>query len=216
MATKNFTDFLPDVHPEVLGCPESMMINAIRNATDELCMKTDYWQSTLDAMNAVANMAVYSIDVPSNANLARVLSVMHNDIVLQPAPEDWLDKYKADWADSYGAQASYYHVTYADTELKLIPYPDVAGTGNIEIRVSLRPSPTSTNTDSLLFNEWHEGIAHGALARLLALPGKPWSHPETAMYHRRLFQEAIADASTNIRRGRTRHSLKVTHQFFGA
>lgn len=50
-----------------------------------------------------------------------------------------------------------------------------------------------------VMDEWTDTIRSGALSRLFAMPGQPWSNPQAAAYYRALFEEGITQAKREAR-----------------
>ncbi len=64
-----------------------------------------------------------------------------------------------------------------------------------------------------MYQQYREGIAHGAKARLMEQPGKPWSS-EAFPYHAEQFKRAIYDATQKANRGHAR-AARRTRAVFG-
>jgi hypothetical protein len=54
--------------------------------------------------------------------------------------------------------------------------------------LALKPSSFDAEFDSLLYQNWFETILDGCLYRLYAQPAKPYSNPQLAQYHARMFR----------------------------
>lgn len=61
------------------------------------------------------------------------------------------------------------------------------------------------------FIYWNYGqaVVSGAVARALVVPGKDWSNPQLATYHRSLFEEAVIKAKSAAEAGFTNHVDRV-------
>lgn len=212
--TVSFETFLPEVMPEVIGCPEQIVINAVRNATDEFCKATNIWKYTHDPMASIAGVAEYELDVPSHAQVASVLSVKQGDWMVEGKSEDWLNSAIHDWQDQESTSSAYYTFETPPV-IRLVPYPSATVANDIRVRVSLRPTPNASKTDSALYNEWHEVIAHGALSRLKAMTDKPWTDLNGVAYHKSLFLDQVGKATIQSQRNSARTGMRAQPQFFG-
>ena len=76
--------------------------------------------------------------------------------------------------------------------------------------VALKPSASAAGIDERLFNEYREAIIHGALARLMLSPRKPYTHTQLAQYHQQQFLIETAIAGTRAARSFTRAPLRTT------
>ena len=91
--------------------------------------------------------------------------------------------------------------------LMLMPTP--ATSGMLTMTVALKPSPDADGIDDSIFDEYREAIVHGALARLMLSPKKPYTNMQLAQYHYQLFAIRVADAGMRAARGHTRAPLQT-------
>lgn len=110
-----------------------------------------------------------------------------------------------DWRNQTGTPQ---YVLGGSTGITLVPTPNVPGT--LVLTVILKPSPASSSIDDSMFNEYREAIVHGALARLMYSPKKPYTDFNLAAFHERLFQMSAASASIRAARNYTREPLETT------
>lgn len=202
---KLWSDFFDYVVPEISGCPQLLTVPYIRAAAIDFFGDTGVYTLTLDADNVVAGVASYDITLPANWDVAWVRSVRHNGTLLAPVSENALDQEGANWITATGTPLRYLQEDTAS--VRLVPIPTTAVSGGLVLRAVLRPSLASTGfSTDWVFDGWGEAIASGAKARLLALPGKPWSNPELALYHDSLYRKAVGRAIRDSNRSYTRSS----------
>ncbi|MDQ3185983.1 MAG: hypothetical protein M3Q16_05880, partial [Pseudomonadota bacterium] len=79
----------------------------------------------------------------------------------------------------------------------------------LTMTVALKPSPASNGIDDTQFNEFDEAIVHGALARLMLSPKKPYTSVQLAAYHQQQFAIKTAAAGMRVARSYTRASLRT-------
>jgi len=68
----------------------------------------------------------------------------------------------------------------------------------IETSLVFRPNHNSDTLPDWLFDRWAYGIAAGALASMMNMPGKPWSSPQLAGYWQRQYIGALSEAKGEI------------------
>ncbi len=218
---------LEDFYPEVLSCASGLgdpVADAnIRLALEEFCRKTLFWQYTPAAINVVATTHTYALAPPANTLVANVVYAAVNGIVLDPASADQMDlewpkrrtKYpqmtssaSTPWREETNDQAYLYHLP-DPKNIRIIPIPTVAITGGLTMILALRPTRTATTVDDLLFEEAYEAIAHGAKARILAIPNRIWTDYPAAAYFREMFEQDISDYTGRRVRDHTRQNKTV-------
>jgi hypothetical protein len=99
-----------------------------------------------------------------------------------------------------------------DSTLNLLMPPDLEG--NLRLLCALKPTRASTSFPTLLYERYVETIAHGAKARVMLIPKKPYSDPAMGAYHQQMFNGLVAEARIRVARGNTRGPLR-THTVYG-
>ena len=109
-----------------------------------------------------------------------------------------------DWRNATGTPE---YILGGTTSLQLVPAPDAGGT--LTLKVALKPSPSATGIDDDIFNEYREAIVHGALARMMLSPKKPYSSPQLAPYHAQQFEIKAGQAGVRQARNYSRAPLQT-------
>lgn len=203
MATA-WDSYLPDVLLEAPGCPTTIAVNAIRSAAISLCQERNVWQEELARISLVADNANAVIAVPVDSEIATILDVQFYPVgttsgvtVAGPADEKTLNALRPGWKDEAdtgtinSAQACAYVTPLV---LRIIPKPVANQANAIAITAALRPTRASTSGPDLLYTDYLETITTGALAKLLAMAGKPWTDLTIADDKRNLFKAAKSQA----------------------
>jgi hypothetical protein len=94
------------------------------------------------------------------------------------------------------------------------PIPSADDTKPLYLRCALKPTLSATTCGDVLDN-WRDGIAAGALAKLKAMANKPWTDREAVASYRKTFDRAIGDALHATLRGDSAVSLTVEPRTFG-
>lgn len=211
-STIAFSKFYPEVNPSVLGCPEPLMLNAVRNACIEFCSDTLYWQEILDPADITAADLPYDIDCPSGTNVAQIMSMSINGAAITPKSADWLDANYPGWATSVADSPSYYYQPDPNTFV-LVPAPKTTVT--VVMRVAYMPARGAVSVAATLHQYYLEGIAAGAMSRLMGVPGQPWSNATMAEHYARMFSAAITngviDANKSYDRTGVRAQFRSRH-----
>lgn len=213
MSLLPFETFLDDVMPELPGCTTAMALRYIRRTVNDFGMQTRYLSMWLPAMNVMANQAEYNIE-PANGDfqLIRPEEVRFNGNELDPVTIDELNAEIPTWRTEVGEPRLY---TREDTaNIKLVYVPSTAVTTGLTVKVSYTPDFNASGFDSDFYNRFADGIAAGVKARLMAMPKKPWTDPQTAVAYDVTYQKEVMGAKLEAdkRLSRARRRTKTYYR----
>jgi hypothetical protein len=202
---KLWIDFYDLAKPEVPGCPDIVLDNALRQSAIVFFEMSLAWRVKLDDIPIVAGTNTYAYTPPTGSVVHSITFATFNgqEIAAHTGESD-LQNRIWDWRNQSGMPE---YVLGGLSSLVLVPNPDCAGT--LSLIVALKPSADSVGIDDDLFNEWKEGIIDGALARLMASPKKPYSYPEGSSFHQVQFMVRTGHASSRVAKGFTRAPLQT-------
>lgn len=159
--------FVQYVLPYLPGCPKQLIEAHVLLAANELCRKSLVWQEEVTETIAAATSEVYLIPYSGGADVVSV-KILVND---RP-----VENYR------YAAQAATFE-------------SDLAAGDEVEATLYLAPERDATSLPDILYNDWLEGIAAGARASIMRMPGKDWSNPQYAMMEQQAFAHHIGQAT---------------------
>lgn len=197
------------VRIDVPGCPDPLITNALRRSAEEFYARSLIKRVELDAVTTVSATAEYALTLPTGYVLAKALHVWLDDLEITPIGMDDRDGICSTWRDETD-EPDYFYLPDPE-HIGLFKTPDGAYT--VVVEAALQPSYTATDIDDWVYQQFREGLAHGAKARLMEQPGKSWSS-EAAVYHNDMFEQAIDKAMDKANRGFAR-SPKRTRAVFG-
>jgi hypothetical protein len=195
--------YLPEVMLDVPGCPDSVAINAVKQAAIEFCNQSRIWREQLTDLSTAQGTPDYSLVglVPADSEVLAVHKVQHDDLSkpLSTIAKQHLDRYRLTSTE----EKPYYFNGDDPMTLRLYPTPDAVYT--LLVWASLKPTRASTEGPEFLYNNWLEPIAHGAKARLKAM-SRPWADKNMIKFHRREFingwvEARIRDSKSHIQSG---------------
>lgn len=202
-------DFVPSVLLEVPTCPEIVALKAVRDTCIDFCDHTNYWQYDLDLITAVANVAEYNLDeLPDGTVLSSITSMTFQGLPVYPRTLEWLDTNRANWRKDYSTRPEYFLVQQIG-QFQLVGYPSVTVVDAVRVRVALKPSRAATKVYDRLYEDYLDDIANGALARLMAMRGRPWSDQSLVEHYNRLYELERGSAKVAVRKGFTQLSAVV-------
>lgn len=184
----------PEVRLHAEGAPRELITAQLRNAIGELCERSGVWRESLPAMEAIKGLADYEIDMPYYAALVLVVSVAWDGTPLAFAEIDEVNLRSGDPTSPSTNQPSEWTLPAFGT-VRLLPAPDADQDAMIEPHVAIRPAVDQVEIPDWMLR-WSEGLAAGAITRLMAIPNKPWTGSAGQLdYHRGRFEEAVGDAA---------------------
>lgn len=202
--TTPWSSFYDYTAPDLPGCPLELIDLALRQSAISFCENSLAWHYDHPAITVSSGAAAYDFIPPQDAVVHSIFYAKWNDTEIDSnTSETELASKVYDWRNATGTPT----YVLGGSSLQIVPNPDSSGT--LRIKVTLKPSVTATTIDSNVFNEFREAIAHGALARLMYSPKKPYTNPALAQYHAQQFDIKTGQAGTKQARNFTRAPLRT-------
>lgn len=212
--------FFPYVLPQVPGASDPLVQQAIRSAAIDFCTRTDLIQR-ITTPDATINVMDYTITPPTDMTLTRVLSVSWSGRVLSPEAPSIIQQDVVLRNATVGTTSPYigdpqyfFQKSPSDSGFSLYPVPQSTLVTGLTVKASYAPANTATTVDDVLFSDWVEAIAAGAIAQLAAMPGQPFSSVAAAQVYGVAYRGAIAQAKRQVNSGKLPSSLRVMPQRF--
>lgn len=210
----SYESFFPYVLPDVVGAPEPLVVHHIRNACIEFCEKSLILTRDHDPITVIQGICDYDLEPPGGYLVIKVQRAWLENNPLDPIAPDFVREaavYNRLFA-SYNAESRstpHYYLQKDERTISLWPLPDRKFVNGLTLRVALKPTRTSTDIEDVIFEEYAEAIAAGALFRLQASPGKAYTNPEMAVVNKGFFEQGINVARQRASRGHVRSNLSV-------
>ena len=189
---KLWRDFYDLMMPDLPGCPSAAADSALRQSAIAFCEQSLAWQGTHPDVPVAAGVAEYAFTPPADAVVHLIIhaALGGEKIALYPGQPGMGSMNRHGWK---GAPA---YILAEAASLTLVPAP--AAPGTLSMTVAFKPSPASMGIIDGQFNEYREAIVHGALARLMLSPKKPYSSTQLAQYHQQQFAVKTAAAGQRL------------------
>ena len=182
--------FLPLIRGRLPGCPDLILVDAIRDACIEFCQRTQLLTEDL-SVDVVANERAVEL-LPDTDLTWEVLKVWRaGGEPLTPVNRQAL----AEQDDDVNTGTPGYYYVEGDRYLVLGPVPDANET--LQVRVTLRPKDNATRVHDVLWQDYRQPLCAGARAWVRRHYGE-WVNPQTEAEDRKLFEYSLHN--TNIRR----------------
>lgn len=190
-------DLLPQLLPEVSGCPSAIARNAIRNAAIEFCRDTHAWNLIQDPTTLIDLQHTYDIDVPEDAKVAAVLAIWDAVDKLRSKTMSEIEEALPDWQTARSPRPLYFNSSSGDGTVRLFPTPYLSQRARVTMRVAFVPTRTATTLDDDMVEDNFEVLMAGAKARLMAMPGA-WANPQLAAFNGGRFEAGKVDARIKV------------------
>lgn len=211
-------DFLPWVLPEVPTCPEPTALSALRRALRDFCAYTYAWKETSDPSPVLAGVAAYDVESPlPQARVLAIFNFRHRGQLVTPKTEAELDRCGGgNWRTATSEQVRHF-IHESPATVLLYPIPSVTeAVALTAMRVALQPTLSATSVGAVLRDEYAEGIAFGALEYLLRMPGRAWTNPQLANFHRSQYVKEKSRVRRLARAGFAPTAAVACHKLAGA
>jgi hypothetical protein len=205
MGTVSLDILLPDTLVHLPGCSDDMARSALRASAVDMCARTLCWVEDQDEETVAATDWPYQVTPPAHGTVLQILNVTFDGVSAHPTMLSQM-RSLTDWQLTTGSPTAYM-LTASDT-VRAYPLPS----GDIAFRatVAYAPRATANVIEDFLYTVHAETLVHGALRRLMAVPGKPWSAPEGVAYHTGKYEQGVHAAHVNQKRGLSVGSLSVS------
>lgn len=211
-------DFFLHVYPDVIGCPESYINDAIRGSVIEFCDKAMAYQQVYVCASIEEGEAKYAVNyISADLTAAQPLTVVITDgadpdncvyKVLTKTNEQDLDTLEPNWRLLEAEYPSRFFFEMPNV-IRLVERPTKSIINGLHIRVAARPSRDASTFPTFLYNEWLDTIVDGALYRLHSMSGRSWARPEMVNYYLRRFRAGISRAKSKFYKSYVAQSKSV-------
>ena len=200
--------FAKYVRPEVAGCSEIQILDAILRAAIVFCNKSRYIKETFNVMT-VAGTNKYVMTLPADLQARKIISVkrgLYRDL----DPSSFREFQNNDLNTLAGTPQHF----YMDKDRNLVLGNIPVAVETLYVTAIVRPTETATTLPSTLFDEYADEIAMGAKSRLMIMKGQAWTDVAQAGIYRTLFNDAIDDSNVREAKGSTNKPLRMVGNYY--
>lgn len=205
---------LPFVLPEVPGCPDPLARAHVLLAAMQFCRESRAWNEFQDPITLQAGVSEYDLDTPSDGITLSILGVWIGPLELKPVSMHQLQDKLPQWRTLQGNEPVFYNAAQDFGSISVYPTPNASGMQML-VQAYYQPKITSTTLPDFIGDRYLEAIAAGAKARLMTMPGVPWSNNGLAAVYKQAFDDAVSAARIEQDHGRTPGTLTVRPRAFG-
>lgn len=210
----NYEAFFPYVLTEVPGAPEPVVLLAIRNSCIEFCEKSLVLTRDHDPITLLQGINDYELEPPDGYLVVKVQKAWVENNPIDPIAPDIVrdaavyNRLFASYSTGSGSTPKGY-LQKEERSISVWPLPDKRYPNGLTLRVALKPTRASSQIDDVIFEDYAEIIASGALHRLMSSAGKAYTSPELAGVHKLKFDQGVNVARSRALHGHVRSNLSV-------
>ena len=199
---KSWQEFMPDILPDVYGCPDPTVVLALRRVSRQFFEQTRIWRLWMDPVSIKLGVVNYDLDLEVQSELVNIERATLNGAALEVTNSEAL-------GSGWRIQNQAYGPCVFTEDRKTFNFLPALVTGDlVQLEVTLKPSSNAVGIVDAYFDQYAETLATGAKARLMQQPNKPYSNPNLGMLLEQQFNNAITDV--NIRRAHGFSSSPLT------
>jgi hypothetical protein len=211
-----FDDFYPYIAPEVLGCPDPIMRNAVNLAAIDFTRETLCWTELQSPIKLVENTPDYELDIPAGAYMTTVRDVWCGARRLAPKTMAEIQEALPDWQTSTSSQPSFYNQGVDRGSIRIYPTPaSLTGAETIVVRAAYVPTAAATTLPDFLGQRHLDVISSGAKSRLMFMSSAPWANKDMAVFYKQVFDDGVIKSKIDEAHDRVRGSISVKPRTFG-
>lgn len=196
------------VRPDVPGCPDIMILDAILRAGIEFCKRTRTVKEDL-TITTILDIPDYVLNTSAGTVVDEVLSVARGQYEnLDPSTHK---EFEQEGYNKIVGTPQYFYLK-GDNTLVLGNIP--VGVEDLDVVVKIRPAEDATVLPDEIVNRYKYELASGAKSILMLMSKQPWTDIQMATVHRGLFEDAIATTNLREAKGASRKPLRVVGQYF--
>jgi hypothetical protein len=215
MAT-NITVLSNRVQPDVIGCPRSVVDNAVIDAIIKFCEETHIIEQAFEHdvvsgdITAADNDSV-NVDLVADGGVSATL----RPVVITEFRIDGA-QWETEYTQLLNDLDDLSEIEIQDT--KLFTYPDRthikfygidAEDQRFYIKQAYAPITSITTIDDYIYDRYHKAIEARAKWELMSMQGKDWSNGALAAYNDSLYKIGVAEAKTTKSHGFTKGNKRV-------
>lgn len=202
------TDFVNDVALYNTGCPQPVILRAVREALRTFCQDSTAYRKTLSNLDMAYASGLYTITIPTGTQILSVISPMalygsyvgtdgltysYDNITIQGTNPEWLDIRYPEWRGAVGNQPAFF-VMQSNNSFILTPDSGVSQTANLKVTLILEPDRTTATFDDEIGTRFFDAIIAGANVPLMLMANADWANPQLAQIYKAKFDDGIQKA----------------------
>lgn len=194
----NIDQFLPGLIIDFGSVPKAIIRHHLVETLIDFCEHSQYWKEQIDSVFTVASINEYDIDIPAKTEIVEISSVSVN-----------IDGDNVEIVNESSYQNRIRYSQHSPRTIYFDPIADILGK-SVDITAALKPSRDAATVAKSIYADYYETILAGTKARLLAMPGKPWSEPNYSSQNAAIYVSGRDDAMRKAARAYSKSPQRYT------
>jgi hypothetical protein len=174
------SDFSKFILPEVVGCPDPLLEQAVLQSAFKFCDETGAWDELSEVIPLESGVDQYELEYPTGAIALRVRDLWIDGFRVSPGQLSIANRSTSfDSANGFGI-------------VTIRPTPTQAAV--MQVRVVYAPLSTAKILPDMLLQRYEAAISSGVKSRLMLMNGVTWANPTLGTFHKQSFEAAITEA----------------------
>jgi len=189
--------FVAYIESQVKQAPIEVIRQKLRDTLAEFLTKTRVYTVDLGTVSIVASTHTYSLRTvtPEGFLVAELPRAWYNDgRIWSRSNEEIARLFGQDWKTRTAVEPVYY-TRPTPQEIRLFAIPTTAVSDGLLCEAVLKTSPDAREVPDWIYEEYREGIAHGALMRLYGQLHTPWGSANAKEQEQRQYNNALGVAA---------------------
>ncbi len=203
------SDLIRFIAPELPGCPDVLINQALVQSAIEFCTETLAWQEIQDPLIVIDKQNLLDVEVPRDARIVTVRDIWASNRKLRPVTMPQLFELMPNWQTATGSEPTYYNASVDWQSIRIFPIPMEANRAKLTMRVAYAPTLTATTLPDEICTKYLDGLLGGTKARLMVMPGKTWTNAQMAAVYRAQLNDQMLKAKIDDLHDRVQGSLSV-------
>ena len=191
-------DWVDSIQSDVPEPLDSLIARQVRYVIQEFFRLSEAWRH--EERLPVLDINVLLEEMPLNTYVASTRYAY-----FEPAEREERRKLTSNLPHRIGSRNEISEFAHSGNTILL----DAFEKGTLEVSVVVQPSRNIDSVPDSLGDKWFDVIRRGAIARLLAMPDRPWTNNRASAQYEAYFREGIALAKREVRQDRSRPKRTV-------
>ena len=195
-ATLSWDALFPYVLPYVLGVPNELMAHNIRLSAIEFCRRSGilHDENTFEMQAGVSDFFLTTI---CDYEIVRIVEVsMCGCYHFRPTLHKPMNNCFCGPYGFWMENVDVLHLSKPFPGFQTQPQPNNPANKHLRVEFVVQPKQDGCTLDNYLYEYWAEGIAYGAIHRLMMIPNVKWFNPQLAQAYQLKFRNEIVRART--------------------
>jgi len=210
--------FVPEILQYCNGAPTIMIRTHVLNTTIALCNKALVLKMSPSDFALEEDKGSYSLKYAGNRY--RTIAIdeakfTDNAVPMIRTTEREMDGEFANWRKTENRQPTRYFLEDDTNKMRFWPTPNADIDDNdVQLICRVTYKRDQIEIDEVSYEEWHEVIQAGVIAKMFLIPGATWYNPELAAPFARAFSRGVREARKTTLTGTGKYPGRVIPQNF--